>query len=704
MKVLFTSALLALPLMALAQSRVVENPEYGSKSIFTEYLNIERVEVKKDTTKITLNSYMPYEGFWAQISGDAYIVANGQHLPLIKAEGIQLNEPFYAPSADNRNRRFTLCFPEIDKDVESIDFIESDCPRCFKIWNVAVTEKMSAKLKAEKDASAKAFAEAMVINDDSKPLSEAKFMIGKSTLKCKILGYSKELFGGEFVDILCYINNPLTLHQESFHPRLSEEGTFEIELPLVLENQTIGIQIPPVNTTFVARCNGTEELIIDLKTMFFVDKNRTTPTGFWYFKGDNADLNNAVAKSESRTHYITYNDVTSFSGKTPAEYKEYIYSLGKKSAESIDAIDIPAMAKEYLKIVDRGRMAYYLFMGSYFMEKAYGRVNNNNNEAFETPVLDKEYYQYVKDLKLNDMDILYSDDYYTIPSNVLNSYIPPITLVRVVGAMKNAGTLDAVGENVLELLKTLEKEKRVPTEKENDTVSAFIKEYMAFNPKIEDLIKTMRMEDAQDMLGMNSGIMFDLREVQEICNGFDQSVSATDNQIAYLEKLCSPVFAEYAKMRSAEILAIIEAARSHGGYTICRSNETEADALLADLIKDHVGKVVFIDIWASWCAPCRLGIEKMKPLEPELEAKGVDFVYITDESTPENAWNNMILDIKGSHYRLKSEVLNKLKEKFNFSGIPSYIFVNKKGEVAHTNVGFGGIEPIVSKLNELLAE
>lgn len=72
MKVLFTLALLALPLMALAQSRVVENPEYGSKSIFTEYLNIERVEVKKDTTKITLNSYMPYEGFWAQISGDAY--------------------------------------------------------------------------------------------------------------------------------------------------------------------------------------------------------------------------------------------------------------------------------------------------------------------------------------------------------------------------------------------------------------------------------------------------------------------------------------------------------------------------------------------------------------------------------------------------------------------------------------------------------
>ncbi len=708
MKAFITSALLALPLMAIAQSRVVENPEYGSKSIFTDYINIERIEVKKDTTKISLTSYMPHEGYWAQISGDAYIVANGQRLPLIKAEGIKLNEPFYAPSAENRYRRFSLSFPEIDKDVESIDFIESDCPRCFKIWNVAVSEKMSAQLKAEKNATAKAMAAALEIKDNNQPLSEAKLMIGKTKLKCTVIGYDKDIFGGEIINVLCYNNNPLTGRQETYHGKLAEGGTFEMEIPLVLENQTIGIQITPINTTFVARCNGTEELIIDLNAMFSVDRNNMYPTGFWYFKGDNADLNNAIAKYEKNTPYIIYDNVLSFPGKTAGEYKEYIYTLGKKSAESIDAMDIPSMAKEYLKIVDRGKMSYYLHMGKYYMEKAYRKVNNISNGAelvnYETPVLDKEYYKCIKDLNLNNMDILYAIDYFTFPSSVINACVPPITLIMVVEAMKNAGKLDAVGENVLEILKTLQNEKREPTEKENDTVNAFIKDYLAYNPDVEVYVKTIHEEFAQDMLGMSSGIMFDLYEAQKVCSGFEQSVSATDDQIADLEKLSNPIFAEYARMRSAEVKAVIEAAKSRGGYTIHQSNETEADALLVDLIKDHAGKVVFIDLWATWCAPCRQGIEKMKPFEPELEAKGVDFVYVTDESSPETAWNNMILDMKGSHYRLQSAVLNKLKDKFNFSGIPSYIFVNKKGEVAHTQVGFGEIEPIVSKLNELLAE
>lgn len=85
MKTIITSALLALPLVAMAQSKVIENPLYGSKSVFTENISIERIEVKKDTTKISMASYMPIAEYWAQISGDTYI-ANGQKLPILKAE------------------------------------------------------------------------------------------------------------------------------------------------------------------------------------------------------------------------------------------------------------------------------------------------------------------------------------------------------------------------------------------------------------------------------------------------------------------------------------------------------------------------------------------------------------------------------------------------------------------------------------------
>lgn len=701
MKTIITSALLALPLVAMAQSKVIENPLYGSKSVFTENISIERIEVKKDTTKISMASYMPIAEYWAQISGDTYIVANGQKLPILKAEGITLNEPYYAPSKDEHIRRFTLYFPEIGKDVESIDFIESDCPQCFKFWGVAVTEKQSARLKAEKEASAKAMEQAMAVKDDGKSLSEPKMMVGKSTLKGKFLNYNKDIFGGLTLKILCYSNNPFTGAQELYHAMLSEEGTFEIEMPLVLENQTIGLQATPINTIFVARCNGTEEIIIDLNAM-------TSATGFWYFKGDNEDLNNSIAKIEKQRTAFKHDDVMKFRGTSTADFKAHIYALGKEMTEEVAAMDVPVKAKEYFSILSRGRMATCLNMATYNMEIAYRQANNLGYDAplegYQAPETDAEFNKFYQELKLNDMDMLYSNDYFSIPRSVMMGLCPQITIVEIIEGMRALGKLDENGEKVLSIIKATIAEGRTATEEENKLVSPFIEKYLVNNPETDEYVYAYRKSVAEKAIGATEGLVFDLNKVQEICSGFESRTPASEAQIAQLEKMGNSAYAEYAKMRSAEIRAEIEAMKARGGYYIHQSNETEADALLVDIVKDHVGKVVFIDLWATWCGPCKRGIEMMKPLEADLEARGVDFVYVTDESSPEDLWNNTIVDMKGSHYRLQSAVLNKLKEKFNFNGIPSYIFINKKGEVAHTQVGFGGTESIVGKLNELLAE
>lgn len=704
MKTAITSALIALPLMAMAQNKVIENPVFGSKSIFTTNLNIERIEVKKDTTKLAMTANLPHEGQWAQISGESYIFANGQRLPLLKAEGIKLNEPFYAPSKEDRVRHFTLSFPEVDKNIERIDFIESDCPNCFKIWNIAISDEAYAQTKAENDARAKALAAAKSVKDDGQHLCEAKLMIGKSTFKFRFEGYNKDVFGGNDIQALCYINNPLTGHQESYFASLSENGSFELELPLVLENQTIGLQIRPIiNTTFLARCNGSEEYIVDLSALV----GNQVVEG--YFMGDNADINNVLAGGPGERG-IDSDDVMSFNGKTAADFKAHVYSLGKKAEEEIDAMDIPIKAKEYLKIDNRGRMAYYLLMGDYLMENIYRQSNNippyDMLENYERPVLDTEYFKFAQDLNLNSIDILYTNESYNIARNlVLSADRDGLTtgIDMILQFLKDEGTLDATGEKVLEIINTVTAENRNTTEEENGTISSYMQN-LVNNGVIDRVISTRRLATMDKIIGTKSGIIFDLFETVNICSAFENNSPVSDKQIAKLANLSNPIFAEYAKMRSAEITAAIEAEKARGGYFIHQSNETEADALLVDLIKDHAGKVVFIDIWATWCGPCRHGIEKMKPFEAELEAKGVDFVYVTDESSPENLWNNMIVEMKGSHYRLQSSVLNKLKDKFHFGGVPSYIYVNRKGEVAHTETGFGGVEYVVNKLNELLAE
>jgi thiol-disulfide isomerase/thioredoxin len=97
--------------------------------------------------------------------------------------------------------------------------------------------------------------------------------------------------------------------------------------------------------------------------------------------------------------------------------------------------------------------------------------------------------------------------------------------------------------------------------------------------------------------------------------------------------------------------------------------------------------VIYVDFWATWCGPCRSGIEQIKPLKEELAGKDIVFVYITNQTSPQNTWSNMIPDIKGEHYRVTTDEWNFLTSMFNVSGIPHYVLVGKTGEIINPDLG-----------------
>lgn len=110
-----------------------------------------------------------------------------------------------------------------------------------------------------------------------------------------------------------------------------------------------------------------------------------------------------------------------------------------------------------------------------------------------------------------------------------------------------------------------------------------------------------------------------------------------------------------------------------------------AEQLLQTIVSQHPGKVVFFDLWATWCGPCMRGIQAMEPLKEELKEKDVVFIYLTNESSPLNEWSEQVLRVPGLHYRIPSSLWNQIP---NLDGIPQYYLYDRQGNRVWEQTGF----------------
>ncbi|WP_316824572.1 TlpA disulfide reductase family protein [Pedobacter miscanthi] len=138
-------------------------------------------------------------------------------------------------------------------------------------------------------------------------------------------------------------------------------------------------------------------------------------------------------------------------------------------------------------------------------------------------------------------------------------------------------------------------------------------------------------------------------------------------------------------------------------------NAKNADSLFAELIKPYKGKVIYVDFWGTWCAPCKGEMPFVKQVKEALKGKDVVFMYFANRS-PEEAWKNIIKEYEltsenAVHYRLPDLQQNMIETRFSINGFPTYILIDKEGNVNTMKAPRpSNKEDLVTAVNTLLAK
>lgn len=119
-----------------------------------------------------------------------------------------------------------------------------------------------------------------------------------------------------------------------------------------------------------------------------------------------------------------------------------------------------------------------------------------------------------------------------------------------------------------------------------------------------------------------------------------------------------------------------------------RTINSTRDLSLPSLLKTSKGKILYIDIWASWCAPCRAVMSDAKKLQAEFSSKTITYIYLSVDENYSNWKNAAVKDIPTDYpfsYLLINPKQSSFLKQMNVTSLPRYIIFDKQGKMINNN-------------------
>ncbi len=132
---------------------------------------------------------------------------------------------------------------------------------------------------------------------------------------------------------------------------------------------------------------------------------------------------------------------------------------------------------------------------------------------------------------------------------------------------------------------------------------------------------------------------------------------------------------------------------------------SEGEVLLKKILEPYKGKFVLLDVWGTWCGPCREALSHSTEEYARLKDYDIQYLYLANGS-PQTAWENVIKEYNVSgpnvaHFNLPDDQQAAIEHHLNVHAWPTYKLFDRNGNLLDLKVDARDLEALASLLDKM---
>lgn len=212
-------------------------------------------------------------------------------------------------------------------------------------------------------------------------------------------------------------------------------------------------------------------------------------------------------------------------------------------------------------------------------------------------------------------------------------------------------------------------------------------------PEVEDIVN-----DYFDMIDLKAKVidsvyqdpvLRDIAKGQLLCSRFvERRLPLNQTCMDVLSEIQLPAIRNAIMARNDKLLAIQQAevediASLHPSSDV--EGLTDGEAILRKILEPYKGRIVYLDIWGTWCGPCKEKLSESDYVKQQLKEFDIVYLYLANRS-PEESWKNVIKQYKLTgdncvHYNLPTAQQRAVEEFLHVDAFPTYKLIDKQGNI-----------------------